>query len=453
MIIDFFGNFHPLFVHLPIGFLVLAILLQIIFFKTKNDAIPRLMPLILLLSFLSAVFSSITGYILLQTGGYEIELAEKHQYSGILLTIFTGLLYFLRNYKTAYQLGWVLVSIMLGVTGHLGGSLTHGEDFLTLKAPQIEKKPIVNIQEAIVYSEVIVPILESKCYACHSSSKQKGDLRLDNPTFILKGGESPDCLVPNQPQKSLILTRMLLEPSEEEHMPPKGKPQPTEAEIKIISWWIEQGAPFDKKVKDLSQPASITPFLTALQKAAITTPKLSTLPEEEVSKPSEKTIRNLTEKGIVVLPVSISSNYLSVNISGKKQLKIEDIQLLESLKNNIVWLKASDLQIGEELLKSIGKLKNLRILHLSNVIINDLDLENLRNLENLQSLNLSGTAVSTKGILSIKNLQNLNKIYLYNTKINKNEWVNLQKAFPNAVIDSGGYKVPTFESDTTQLEY
>lgn len=85
---------------------------------------------------------------------------------------------------------------MLSVTGHLGGALTHGEDFLSQPllsmfgfAPVKEvRKPIININEALVYKDIIEPVLEQKCVQCHNSQKQKGSLRLDTPELLLKGG-------------------------------------------------------------------------------------------------------------------------------------------------------------------------------------------------------------------------------------------------------------------------
>ena len=48
-------------------------------------------------------------------------------------------------------------------------------------------------------------------------------------------------------------------------MPPKQKPQLNEKEIALIHWWIDEGADFNKKVKELKQPEIIKPYLLALQ--------------------------------------------------------------------------------------------------------------------------------------------------------------------------------------------
>ena len=67
--------------------------------------------------------------------------------------------------------------LALIVTGHLGGSITHGEGFLTGTEDEnvIVKKPVIkDVQQAKVYNDVVQPILAQKCYSCHNKSRQKG---------------------------------------------------------------------------------------------------------------------------------------------------------------------------------------------------------------------------------------------------------------------------------------
>ena len=454
MIVEFIGRFHPLFVHLPIGFLVLAIILKLISNKWKKEAIDSVIPIILLISFILSVFTCISGYLLFQTGGYEKELGEKHQWAGILLTIFTGLLFFLRNYTLVQQLGWILISFLLVITGHLGGSITHGEDYLSFKEKTIKfkRKEISNIQEEKAFDSVILPILEEKCFSCHSSKKQKGELRLDSKQFILKGGEHPNGIIPFQPLNSLLYKRLILDETEKEHMPPKGKPQATEAEIKLISWWISEGVSFDKKVKELKQSAEVLPLLLALQSSGSKN-IISNIPGEEIDQANQNDIQNLKNIGAVVTPIGLNSNYLSVNISGNKKLNAQNISLLLAIKKQLIWLKAADLDQISNLGEVIGKLTNLTVLHLNQSAISDTDLAKMTTLKNLQTLNLTNTNVTEKGIFTLKSLPNLNKVFLFQTKVDKRNWSKLLVAFPKTSLDSGGYIVPTLESDTVQIAY
>src|SRR5205085_11733695 len=85
---------------------------------------------------------------------------------------------------------------MIIITGHLGGSLTHGSGYLSLaniyssdSGSVASIKPLPNVQEAMVYQDVVKPILETKCYNCHGANKQKGKLRMDDSLALMKGGK------------------------------------------------------------------------------------------------------------------------------------------------------------------------------------------------------------------------------------------------------------------------
>ena len=76
--------------------------------------------------------------------------------------------------------------------------------------------------------------------------QNKGKLRLI-PKNLLRGGKDGKVLVPGKSDE-VKYERLLLDPLEK-HMPPKGRPQLTEAETNIIHWWINAGASFDQKGK------------------------------------------------------------------------------------------------------------------------------------------------------------------------------------------------------------
>ncbi len=63
-----------------------------------------------------------------------------------------------------------------------------------------------------------------------------------------------------------MIKRLLLPVDNEDHMPPKEKPQPSENQIALLQWWISQGAEFGKKVKDINQPEKIGPFVACAAK-------------------------------------------------------------------------------------------------------------------------------------------------------------------------------------------
>lgn len=448
MIIEFFGKFHPLLVHLPIGFFLLAFVLKIYSFWRQKEVVDAILPAILILSILASVFSSVTGYLLSQSGEYDVEMVNDHQWTAIGFTIILCLFYFLRNYQKLNLLFWIGLSVLLMVVGHLGGSLTHGEGFLNL-TKNVEKNQIMDVQEAKVYEDLVRPIFEEKCYACHSSKKQKGKLRLDSQIAIEMGGKNKNLIIPHEVEKSLLSQRLFLKDSDEEHMPPKGKPQLTDAELKIINWWIKEGASFDKKVGEIPQSAEIKASLLSFQKGSAIIKSTPNIPEKEVEKASEEKIANLKNAGILALPVAANSNYLLINLRGITP-QDKEIEALRSLKKQIVWFNASNVKNTKSWSEVLKDLTQISILHLNKTDFSDEEMKNLQGLANLQTLNLTNTQVSEKGLESLKDLKKLQKVFLYKSKT---DFSKLDfKKFPKIKIDTGGYKVPTFEMDTVKVK-
>jgi hypothetical protein len=236
-------------------------------------------------------------------------------------------------------------------------------------------------------------------------------------------------------------------------MPPKEKPQLSEAQIALIHWWIEQGAPFNKKVQAMTQPEKIKTYLLALQSGAAGEMKLpSNVPAAEVEPAQEKDIAALTAKGVLVMPVAQDAHYLSANFVNAGAFGNNDAALLLPLKKQLVWLKIGNTRTGDSALQVIGQCPNLTVLQLNNTGVTDKGLAFLQALSGLQSLNLVGTAVTVQGLEQLKGLQQLQSIYLYKTKVRAQDWPQLKKIFPKATIDSGGYVVKTLATDTVMVK-
>jgi hypothetical protein len=243
------------------------------------------------------------------------------------------------------------------------------------------------------------------------------------------------------------MKRLLLPRNEEDHMPPKEKPQLKDNEIALIHWWIATGATFDKKTKDLEQPEKIKPILLSLQKEVKKIPP--DVPQAMVEKADEKALQKLKQRGIVVLPIAQNSNYLTVNFITVDSITYDDIALLLSIRKQLVWLNLSGKKISDTLLAPIVQLVNLTRLQLDNTLVTDQGLATLISLRNIQYLNLVGTNVTANGIMQLKGLPKLQAIYIYKTFITTSEWSTLKSNFPNVTLDTGGYYVPILETDTT----
>jgi mono/diheme cytochrome c family protein/uncharacterized membrane protein len=446
------GNLHPALVHLPIGILLLTGLFQLLALKPKYAGLYTATRIALFWGMIVAILSGISGFLLSQTGDYDESLLDTHKWFGIVTAFVSIIAYLFTRWENEFA-KWTILLMVVGVivTGHLGGSLTHGTDYLTKgfsneDSTGKEVKPIADVQEANVYGDIIQPIFQNKCYTCHNKSKKKGGLRLDQPSFILKGGKDGEVINPGNAEESDMIKRLLLPRNHEDHMPPKEKPQLKENEIALIHWWIATGATFDKKTRELVQPEKIKPILLALQKATKKT--LPDVPEKPVERADDKIIKQLREKGVVIIPVTRNSNYLSANFVTVDSITVKEISLLGPLRKQLIWLNLGYKNVPDSLLKTIGQLTNLTRLQLNNTPVTDQGIVLLHSLTRLQYLNLVATRVTSQGLLKLKNLPDLQAIYLYKTFISASDWAILKNSFPKVTLDTGGYQVPFLETDT-----
>ena len=120
-------------------------------------------------------------------GSYNSDLVETHQYAGIFTTLYTGLLalqfrklnehsYLKIKFVAAAQVLFLFVLVLF--TGHQGGSLTHGDDYLSVSKIKKSTERPESAEDAILFEQIVLPILEKKCISCHGRTKQKGGLIL-----------------------------------------------------------------------------------------------------------------------------------------------------------------------------------------------------------------------------------------------------------------------------------
>ncbi len=79
---------------------------------------------------------------------------------------------------------------------------------------------LVSVASAADYEKDIKPLLKERCVSCHGTVKQKGGLRLDAGSLILKGGKHT-IVTPGHSDASVLLERVLSTIADEQ-MPPEG---------------------------------------------------------------------------------------------------------------------------------------------------------------------------------------------------------------------------------------
>lgn len=271
--IELLGKFHPLFVHLPIGFIILLAILEWLALRPHWKELATANRVILLLSIPVSLASVVCGWLLADSGGYDATALFWHRWLGTAVAVATIVLWILRQrgWMTAYRRSLFITLIVLTVASHFGGSLTHGSDFLSWpKARPPEAKPLTETELLAqpVHAIVIQPIFDKYCVSCHGADKSKGGLRMDTAAHLLKGGDSGNPLDPPGAEYSLLGNRLNLPVDDDDHMPPAGKPQLSAAQLTVIKWWLDAGAPTDKLLSDLKPAPEI---LSAIQAASAAT--------------------------------------------------------------------------------------------------------------------------------------------------------------------------------------
>ena len=467
----FWGHFHPLIVHLPIGFLLIAGLLELDRLTRRNSVSAHTITLILFWSAVSATMACIFGYMLSLAGGYDAETLSSHKWQGIGVAVLAWVAWSVKseNLGRIVSFAPLLYLPVLGIalllllsTGHLGGNLTHGSDYLTQYAPgpirtlagippkqqTIKFEPITDVNKALVYQQIVNPILQTRCVQCHNADKSKAGLRLDAPDKITKGSEDGPVLVAGKSSNSDLVKVCLLPEEDDHHMPPKGKTQLTESQIALLTWWIDQGATFDKKVSDLKVNDAIRPVLASLggngpietggQNVATSGPAPeSPVLTMKVPAADPKIIEEVKKMGLLVLPLSKEQNQLEVSAVNARTFNDAQSAMLPKLSSQIVWLRLGDTEISDATLVQVAKLKNLQKLHLEETKITDAGLKQLKGLANLEYLNLYGTAITDAGLADLANLKNLKTVYLWQTKVTEQGITDLKKALPKLDVIGG----------------
>ena len=403
----FLGRFHPLVVHLPIGFLFLAALAQFSIRWPKFHPLKPFLQYLWALGAISAALAVLFGYLLSLSGDYDEDTLFWHQWSGVGVLVLSAACYYISKKRSedSEVLKWVLVVLVTGTmiyTGHLGGNLTHGQTYLLEYAPNTVRslaglppkkapRPKVTILDsADVYLDLIDPMMHAKCTGCHNAGKKKGDLLLTSYSNLMKGGENGEVIIPGDLEASELFRRITLPEEHDDFMPSEGKRPLTEQEVAIIEWWVESGAPPEGFLTDLDTDKKITATVNnylGLDK--------NDLLNKEVAPANRSIIDSLRKQGFIINRLMRDNHFLDANFSlSERELTNQDLDLLLPIKEQLIWLDLSNSGVKDLHLEKIGLLENLVKLDLSGNDISDNGIQQLEKLTNLESLNLYNTDVS-----------------------------------------------------------
>ena len=326
----FLGHFHPLVVHLPIGFLLLAGVMEYFAKRPKFSHLNGAISFTLLLGALGATLSALFGWFLANQGGYADSTLFWHRWLGIGVAVLATAAWAIKSErikasKQVYNGSIFAILGLLFITGHLGGNLTHGSGYLLNHAPgfvqkifgaEQQEKQVMDFSKAnpdslLVFDQLIQPVFQEKCYSCHNDNKANGGLNMTTPELLTEGGDHGEVFHAGAPRESELVKRVTMDQSSVKFMPPKGIPM-NYAQIRLLEWWVDSGASFENSLSETEVPEDIKVLL--LENYQLSTKKKSFVEVTTVPEVSAEAIQKLETEGFQVTSLAQSSNLLDVSI-------------------------------------------------------------------------------------------------------------------------------------------
>ena len=409
--LQFFGRFHPLLVHLPIGLIVLLPVLELL--GMRRPALREAAGLVLQFSLATLLVAIVFGVLLAYGSGESGTTVTRHLRGGVLLGIELLLCVTVRTawleaqHTRRYLVLLAAVLATLTWTAHQGGSLTYGSGYLTRYMPAALKRIIapsaVSSHPNSFFARHIYPVLDSKCVSCHGTNKEQGGLRLDSYESLMAGGKDGIVIAPRNPDGSLLLKKVTLPPSDPHFMPAEGRAPLTPDEIARIRAWVLAGA----SPESLSVPGI---FIAGDQAEAPP-------PVGDYSALLAEIQQMQQAQGAKLVPVSAkpSDGLILRTTDGAASFDDAQLEKFQQFAPFIVEAELARTAVTDASMETLAQFKNLRALHLEGTAITGRNLAKLSSLSQLTYLNLSATKVTSDALAALNKMPNLRHVYLFNT--------------------------------------
>jgi len=432
------GKLHPLFLHLPIALVIFNLPLYY-FLKLNSDnlKLQQLYKSSLVCTALLTTLTALAGLLLSGGGDYDPDTIFLHKWLGVGTAVFTHVQIYLFNWlekRTRVGYTTAILAIVILVTGsHYGGTLTHGDGYLSIQPKEVANKfPVLNTTTT-VFDAAVAPVIATKCLSCHNNAKMKGGLNMSDFQLLQKGGKNGAIFTAGNPDASMMIERMLLDMDDKKHMPPKGKFQLTENEILLFSKWIETGANATTTYHSLDKSDSLKLLIDEIRKSETITKTEKTYVFQAAS---QSKIDELNTPFRRILPLAYQSPALSVKFYLKEKFSINMLEECKSISTQVVEINLSNMPVDDKLFPLLSQFENLEKLNLNGTSITGKNLNELVKNKNLQQLSLASTVVN---LLSLDGLAKsaIKHVYLWNTKVTEQDLVSLKKKMPSIAWDLG----------------
>ncbi|HUB51653.1 MAG TPA: c-type cytochrome domain-containing protein [Terracidiphilus sp.] len=411
---QFFGRFHPLAVHVPIGLLVLLPILEIA--GARRPALREAADLVLWLACLACLGSLLLGYLLAFGSGETGTLVNRHLWGATVLSVALIICLVVRplwseGVSSVYPLFLIVAVLAMVWTADQGGSITHGDRYLTQYMPArlraLFKVSSANVKTESIYTNRIDPIFGANCVTCHRAGKTKGGLRLDSYEQLMKGGSDGPVVVPGDPTHSLLFERITLPRDNTKAMPADGRAPLKPEEIALIQSWIDQGA-------------SATAGSVAGMSNRKEPDESPTWPVGDYSALTSEIAQMRAAQGPKLLPVSSnpSDGLILDTVDTANTFDDAALDRFEKYAPYIVEVDLARTAVTDKSFETLGKFSNLRSIHLEGTQVTGAGIAKLNQLSQLSYLNLSETKLSSSALPALKSLKSIRHAYTFDTPAN-----------------------------------
>jgi len=448
LFLQWIGKFHPLVLHFPIVFVIL-IVTYFLFFQHRR--LPKdTEKLILTINAFFAVLVAICGLLLSKQNSYESGIIDFHKWGGIAIAILSWILVYTLNLEIRFKKLIALVFFfVLMVSAHKGAQLTHGVNVLDFPKPAAPvKQSILTDSMATIYELGVAPVLAQKCISCHGAEKMKGDLQLNTPANILKGGKTGNLLQGDLKKVALLFERIHLPQSDEKHMPPDGKSQLTTDELTILSQWIKGGSDFKIKLNELAKDDSLHILIgkSRLADNQIVAPKTN-LPDLKEFNSNYCTVNYLFN----------GSDDVEVNFFQGRFYDKENLKKLMKIKSQIASLNMQGMPMAKEDLNTITQFMNLQKINLNYTGLDMASLEVLKPMTKLRSVSICGIEFNEASLNKFLDQSNFSSVNIWSNKTDKKMVERIVSKYPTKKIVAGDnmedelvkISTPTIEQDSS----
>ena len=374
-------------------------------------------------SFAGALMAALMGCLLSLDEAYDFNSLKFHFWAGIITLILSFSLCILHRMKGKENLffgSYLMTLLALTVTGHKGGQITHGEDYLS--TADLFEEPIMVVQKDSVdyYKEVVHLIFEDKCVSCHNSNKSKSELRLDRYDLMLIGGERGSMFDAQDPNESRLIRYINLPKEDKLHMPPKNKSQLSEKEKWLLTDWVTSSAYLKEGkvslLKNEDLKSNVLSFLGA---------------EKQVRAANREDLAKLLATGFRIKPNALHDNLLRIKFM-KPSLTNDHLKTLLKVKKQLFELDVSNTNFDDEMATILLDFPRLKHLRLDHTKISDDALSFLKNTA-LEVLNLCNTKVTHQGVQNLLKVKPPKTIYAWNTAIDRDQQKQLASIAPSLI--------------------